>query len=612
MTPDTDPGRYPPESKDAIREVLRRVLASDVFRNSENLRSFLAFIVDETLQGRGEQLSARVIATGALRRPDSNDQRDQSIVRVEAGRLRMFLYRYFNEEGAGEEIEILVPKGAYVPVFRRRGRMSGYDSGSDAPMPDPSGSVQDRTSALVENADNAPQIAAPVETSSRSVMEQPASGVRSGKWPAIAAALVAALLSVLLIFLTVWLRQSPDSVEAMRSTDQAATRRVLAGDLRPLLFVEIAPLPGGDTRRLTDVTDRLIVRLSRFELIRVITSQAEATPDWDAVARRWPLADRFLLRVSPCEDCATPHINVRLTGLPDGQRLYSGRVGLAHDEIESQLDWATTLIAGYNGAIHNRLRETEKGTSTPIACLLRLNDYFSSLSQELRTSLKSCFSHPEIFEQRDGLMMTGAAFMAIDAYWWNLTFRSAALEEAARISQLTVETFPNSPQGLHVRSFVVAAQGDHEAALRLAREANELNPLDMTIVASLGLRLMTVGRVEEAYALMRQAHSPQIAPPFWLSLNLTLASLALGLDAEFRRYAGELYHDTFPLVPPLRMLLAFESGAMEDARQIRAQFLRKHPLAARFVGWIMEAHLLNPELAARIMERIDKASSALD
>jgi adenylate cyclase len=40
----------------AVREVLKRVLASSPFSGSERLSEFLRYVVEETLEGRGQRI----------------------------------------------------------------------------------------------------------------------------------------------------------------------------------------------------------------------------------------------------------------------------------------------------------------------------------------------------------------------------------------------------------------------------------------------------------------------------------------------------------------------------------------------------------------------------
>jgi TolB-like protein len=120
-----------------IRDHLERVLAAPSFADSIVLTRFLTFIVNETLEGRSHELKEYTIAIDALKKgADFNPQID-SIVRIHAGRLRRALKEFYYEEGAPEEIQIVVKKGSYVPTFVKN---AGYGQAD--------GSVSDRGSHL--------------------------------------------------------------------------------------------------------------------------------------------------------------------------------------------------------------------------------------------------------------------------------------------------------------------------------------------------------------------------------------------------------------------------------------------------------------------------------
>lgn len=100
-----------------VHAELERILGSATFSLSQRHRNFLTYIVDETLAGRGDRIKAYTIATSALGRDENFDPQRDSIVRIEAGRIRRELERYYLTEGAGASLRIEIPKGAYVPQF---------------------------------------------------------------------------------------------------------------------------------------------------------------------------------------------------------------------------------------------------------------------------------------------------------------------------------------------------------------------------------------------------------------------------------------------------------------------------------------------------------------
>lgn len=108
-------------SPSEIRAELRKILTSQRFRNAEQLRNFLSYIVEKTLAGHGDELKESVVAMEAFQRGSSFDPRLDAFVRVQAGRLRTALAEYYEGESRGDAVRIEIPKGSYTPVFSRCG-----------------------------------------------------------------------------------------------------------------------------------------------------------------------------------------------------------------------------------------------------------------------------------------------------------------------------------------------------------------------------------------------------------------------------------------------------------------------------------------------------------
>ena len=102
------------------------------------MKSFLGFIVAESLEGRADRLKEFTIATEVFGRDDSFDPQTNTIVRVEAGRLRRRLERYYLTDGAADPIRIDLPKGAYVPLFRATPQSEAATQPVADRRPDPS------------------------------------------------------------------------------------------------------------------------------------------------------------------------------------------------------------------------------------------------------------------------------------------------------------------------------------------------------------------------------------------------------------------------------------------------------------------------------------------
>ena len=98
-----------------VRAELERILASEVFSRSQQLRRLLSFIVEQRLAGQGHSLKESVLAHEVYGKGTDFDGGADPVVRVDARRLRDKLREYY--DGRSDPVVITLPKGSYVPVF---------------------------------------------------------------------------------------------------------------------------------------------------------------------------------------------------------------------------------------------------------------------------------------------------------------------------------------------------------------------------------------------------------------------------------------------------------------------------------------------------------------
>jgi adenylate cyclase len=111
-----------------VRHHLQHLLHSPHFDAAGRSREFLCFIVEEKLSGRGEDLNQTAIAMQVFGRGAGFDPILDPIVRVQAGRLRRSLERYYLLVGNIEPLRIELPKGSYAPQFVTKSvEQSGQD-----------------------------------------------------------------------------------------------------------------------------------------------------------------------------------------------------------------------------------------------------------------------------------------------------------------------------------------------------------------------------------------------------------------------------------------------------------------------------------------------------
>jgi hypothetical protein len=111
------PDQVDPDRRARERAALYAVLASRTFENKPRLANLLQYICERHFAGDPGAIKEYSIATDVFGRAQSFDQATDSIVRVEAFRLRKKLREFYEGEGADQPIEIVVATGHYRPEF---------------------------------------------------------------------------------------------------------------------------------------------------------------------------------------------------------------------------------------------------------------------------------------------------------------------------------------------------------------------------------------------------------------------------------------------------------------------------------------------------------------
>jgi len=102
------------------KEELRFLQSSGIFERSGGLWILLEFVCNKYFEGKADQLKEYTIAVEAFGRPPEFDKKRDSIVRVEAHRLRKRLDQFYHEAGASRPLQVVIPPGQYAPRFVSR------------------------------------------------------------------------------------------------------------------------------------------------------------------------------------------------------------------------------------------------------------------------------------------------------------------------------------------------------------------------------------------------------------------------------------------------------------------------------------------------------------
>jgi hypothetical protein len=201
-------------------EQLERILRGRALHGSDNLKAFLRFIVDKTIENQESQLKEYVIATEVFGRGNDFDSRVDSVVRVQAGRLRTKLHEYYETEGKDDKVIIHLPKGQYTPVFSFVQKSAEREIWNDA------GAGEASAMGVVSNPAEAPGISqtGPVNGSVKITAIAPSSGIvieatrvidpaaaRRWRIAAIAFALISVTLGALAIFYRAGMSEAVES-----------------------------------------------------------------------------------------------------------------------------------------------------------------------------------------------------------------------------------------------------------------------------------------------------------------------------------------------------------------------------------------------------------------
>jgi tetratricopeptide (TPR) repeat protein len=109
-----------------VRSELARVLAAPAFAGAKGQQRLLTHLVERRLAGDTAVLKESVLGIEVFgRSAERFDPTADSIVRVEARRLRKRLARHYASGGRDAPVEIVLPVGGYVPEFKARAVWAG-------------------------------------------------------------------------------------------------------------------------------------------------------------------------------------------------------------------------------------------------------------------------------------------------------------------------------------------------------------------------------------------------------------------------------------------------------------------------------------------------------
>src|SRR5260370_40854734 len=97
-----------------------KLVNSHALHGSESLCKLLRYLAKHALDHPGSPIKEYQIATEVFARSEDFDPQLDSMVRVQAGRLRAKLSEYYNTDGAEDAAVVELPKGTYILSLHHR------------------------------------------------------------------------------------------------------------------------------------------------------------------------------------------------------------------------------------------------------------------------------------------------------------------------------------------------------------------------------------------------------------------------------------------------------------------------------------------------------------
>ena len=114
-----------------------KLVNSHTLHGSESLCKLLRYLAEHAVRHPGVALKEYQIATEVFGRPAGFDPQLDSLVRVQAGRLRAKIAEYYATEGADDPIRVELPKGTYSLAFHAASPSGKNVIHPVPPLPDP-------------------------------------------------------------------------------------------------------------------------------------------------------------------------------------------------------------------------------------------------------------------------------------------------------------------------------------------------------------------------------------------------------------------------------------------------------------------------------------------
>lgn len=599
-----------------IHDALERVISSREIVNSDRKKRFLQFIVKETLAGNADRIKAYTIAIDVFNRDSSFDPISDPVVRIEAGRLRRCLEHYYLAEGAADRLQIIIPKGSYVPQFVMREVAAPTLLRA---LDDDKQSTSERLPEIVPAEAEFSQ--APVAaTSSYQPPGTAPSRVPLLKRPRLLAGLCS-LLAILTIALagTTLFQRYQVSVSSRAVPSQVPTLMVLpfendSSDPAQNMFAK-------------GVTEEVIGALILFKNILVLGADTSFQFRTEAALRdavpNVPID--YVLKGSIDRTEGQIQVNAALLRAADHQYLWSGSFRkdfTSKSMLDLRRDIATQvalILVQPHGVIDKAELQNTVGrpseSLTSYECVLRTREYWRQPNAEMHKQVRTCLERAVRIDPDYADAWAALAFIYTDEA--RIDFNPSAERPdptltALEIARRAVALAPDSP--LPLQALGIAHWLRREPALSIAayEQARVLNPHDSDILADLGRAYSLTGDWEKGIPLIREAFDRNPAQPTWYRLFIALYHYVNGQYAEALAQAQKIGTPNLVYTHVVLAMIYGQTGDRDNADYEVDEILRLYPNFGDKAVFEFERRNIDPAIISRMLDGLRKAGLDMD
>lgn len=494
----------------AMRLERDHLFDSGHFAKAPTLMRLLAFLVEETLAGRGGQLKSYSVAVDGLGRDADFDVQSDSYPRVQVVRLRKLLEAFYARHDPAEHSCIFLRSGSYrvrlapLPAaYPELVRAYPITALTKFPAPE----VESNVAPDITGKADVPELTAPAAGSD----DQESINVREGHpryWRLIAVAL---LVTSILFF-----------AYAFKSIPPQQAQPTAAKQVEPPVLL-LESVSAASDARSTAIADDIYALLAdgigRSWIVRLRLSNAQEP----STSTTMP-AYRITVQLGEASGDGRP-LYLRLTEFDTSNLLWSTTVNIKSDaKAGDNLGQAVAQLTGPFGVIAARETRRAQGRFGPgYSCLLGYLSNIVKNSRETNNVLGSCLSQENEDAKLDAVRLAFQSFQVVEGSI-DGPDKQAQIRSAMNLARQSINADPKEAYAHFAMARIQFATGNCQMGKQHSGHAIEANRYDPVLLAILGNFTATCG-YEEGFAMLDRAYALRSPGESHARLSLILAAI---------------------------------------------------------------------------------------